>query len=341
MNTQGIGVITMQELNIDNSTRILCMTMVKDDTEFVDIWARYYASIFGASNCLIIDHASKDKTAIERAQKIGVQVITVPFEYPASSPNGTQKNGKKVKFDIFRFRFLTKLRSALREFYDILIMHDVDEVLVVPNKSDGNLIDFLKRRDRILNKYEVLAGAGVEIFHDPETESIFDPSRSVLSQRQHAYFKLNQCKPVIFQSNVHAMPHAAERPFAIAPDLWLLHLKLIDIDLLKSRQTVRLIKSNQGETGDKGFNRWSWSIKEIDEEFKRLKSCPQTNDDQRMINFLNMNFDSIEDGCFMINKKNNDLGSLFKATSKIEKTKIQSLENSRFSVSEILRSCNL
>ncbi len=70
------------------------MTMVKNDESFLDIWKKYYATQFGGSNCYVIDHLSDNNDALSRAQALGVQVLRLPYFYPAKAADGKKKSRK-------------------------------------------------------------------------------------------------------------------------------------------------------------------------------------------------------------------------------------------------------
>lgn len=276
--------------------RVACLTMVKDDGVFLDIWCRYYAGLFGAAQCHVVDHGSTETAALDRARAMGVQVLRVPFEYPASAPQGIRPDGQPAQFDGYRFAFLSRLRAALRVFYDIVILHDADEVMVVHPDRGGDLAAYVAAAP----DHAVLGGLGVEVFHDPATEPAFDPDLPVLAQRRHAHFRLPECKPVLFRSNVAATPHGTAEPFAIDPDLWLIHLKFLDRDLMRARQSHRLAVVGKGEVPD--WTRWGWSLEEVDAQLAGFARRPLDPDDQRGRRFLAARFRAGNGGCSMVER---------------------------------------
>lgn len=281
--------------------RTACMTMVKDDVEFLDIWVKYYSGLFGAVNCYVIDHGSDDVSAIDRAKALGVQVLRIPFEYPAASPDGLRKDGTPAQFDGFRFGFLSKLRTSLRVFYDVVIMHDVDEILVGYPDTNKTVFQYINDNIARIRQHAIVGGIGVEIFQDVQTEGPIVPDQPILQQRRNAHFRLPEFKPVILCSDAPATPHAATVPFAIDPELWLLHLKFMDRDSLCLRQQQRRSVVNRGEVPD--WTRWGWLSTEVDQKLGDLMKRPLDADDSRGKTFLHKHFTRSKDGCYLIEKK--------------------------------------
>ena len=281
--------------------RIACMTMVKDDVEFLDIWVKYYSGLFGAVNCYVIDHGSQDTSAIDRAKALGVQVLCMPFEYPAASPDGLRKDGTPVQFDGFRFAFLSKLRTSLRVFYDVVIMHDVDEILVSHPDTAKTVFQYINDTIARVRQHTIVGGIGVEIFQDLQTEGPIDRDRPILQQRRNAHFRLPEFKPVILCSDAPASPHGATVPFAIDPNLWLLHLKFIDRDSLCVRQQQRRGVVDRGEVPD--WTRWGWLSTDVDQKLGEFLKRPLDADDSRGKTFLQKHFTRSSDGCYLVEKK--------------------------------------
>lgn len=317
------------------SPRVACMTMVKNDVEFLDIWARYYVGQFGAEHCYVIDHGSDDMRALDRARAMGVQVLRLPHTYPSYASEGTLKNGATVQFDRYRFAFLSKQRVALREFYDVVIMHDVDEVLVADPAIHASFADFMAQSAAKLRVHGILGGIGVEIFHDPASEGAYDPAKPVLSQRSMAHFRLSQCKPVIFHSDAPGRAHSTSFPFALDPDLWLLHLKFLDRDLTVARQHLRHAAVQRGEVGD--WTRWAWAADEVNERVRHYLSQPIDPDDQRGVTFLSDHMRRHDDGCLLVESRAETPAQLYQAQAGSAAKAQKELQNFRFCVPERFR----
>ncbi len=306
--------------------------MVKNDIEFLDIWANYYAGQFGAEHCYVIDHGSDDLSAIDRARAMGVQVLRLPHTYPTFAQEGKLKNGATVQFDRYRFAFLSKQRVALRQFYDVVIMHDVDEVLVADPAIHGSFAEFMAQSGTKLQAHSILGGIGVEIFHDPACEAAFDPTKPVLSQRGKAHFRLQECKPVIFQSDEPGRAHSTTIPFALDPELWLLHLKFLDRDLTLARQGLRRDAVERGEVAD--WTRWAWADKKVDNMLGVYLSRPMDPDDQRGLTFLASHMRRHEDGCLLVEERAEPPARLYQASAGSAAKAQKDLHDFRFSVPE-------
>lgn len=307
--------------------RVACLTMVKDDGAFLDIWVRYYAALFGAVNCYVVDHGSADTAALTRARAAGVQVLAMPFDYPAFAPDGIRPDGMPVQFDGFRFNFLGKLRIALRVFYDVVVFHDVDEVLVPHPDLGADLARYIATPGRF-QPHAVLGGIGVEVFHDPAAEAPYDPGRPVLAQRRNAQFRLPECKPALFASNVASTPHGTAEPFAIDPELWLMHLKFLDRDLLQARQQHRNAVVQKGEVPD--WTRWGWAVSEVDGRLKDFGQRPLDPDAERGRRFLAEHFRSGAKGCFLIDRAKPQSPHLYEADAGIPLPVQDTLHGVRF-----------
>ncbi len=302
--------------------------MAKDDGAFVDIWVRYYAALFGAVNCYVVDHQSTDTAALDRARNLGVQVLRMPFDYPAFARDGIRQNGQPVQFDGYRFNFLAKLRVALRVFYDVVVFHDVDEVLVVHPDHGQDLATYMAAPTRWAN-HAVLGGIGVEVFHDPAGEAAFDPALGVLDQRRNAHFRLPECKPALFASNVGSTPHATlGEGFAIDPDLWLLHLKFLDRDLLQARQQHRIGVVQKGEVPD--WTRWGWPVSEVDARLQGFADRPLDPDDSRGRRFLAAHFPRASDGCYLVNRAKQTTPGQYEADAALPDGVQDTLHGARF-----------
>lgn len=308
--------------------RVACLTMARDDGAFVDIWVRYYAALFGAVNCYIVDHGSTQTAALDRARADGVQVLRMAFDYPSFAPDGIRPDGQPVQFDGYRFNFLGKLRTALRVFYDVVVFHDVDEVLVVHPDRKHDLAAYIAEPGR-WQTHAVLGGIGVEVFHDPLHEAPYDPAIGVLDQRRNAHFRLPECKPALFASNTGSTPHGTlGQPFAIDPDLWLLHLKFLDRDLLYARQQHRVAVVQKGEVPD--WTRWGWALSEVDARLQGFADRPLDPDDTRARRFLAAHFTAAADGGFVVDRAKDASPGQYEADAGLPIAVQDTLHNARF-----------
>jgi hypothetical protein len=315
--------------------RVACLTMVRDDVTFLDIWVRYYSALFGAVNCFVVDHGSTEMAALDRARALGVQVLRVAFDYPAFAPAGIRPDGQPVQFDGFRFNFLSKLRAALRVFYDVILLHDADEVLIVHPDRQQDLPAYLARQATT----GIVGALGVELFHVPCEEASFDPARPVLEQRRHAHFRLPQSKPVLFGNDQTSMPHGAAAPFGIDPDLWLIHLKFLDRDLMFQRQIHRHDAVQRGEVPD--WTRWGWAASEVDARLAELIDRPLDPDDSRGRSFLASHFRADDAGRYVVDRAKQRSPRLYEPDAGIPLAVQAALHDARFILAPSFRSVAL
>ncbi|WP_109464190.1 glycosyltransferase family 2 protein [Albibacillus kandeliae] len=186
------------------------VTMVRDDAFFLKAWLRHYGGQFGRENCYIVNHGRGDEVA--RLAE-GCNVIGLPGD---PHPN----------FDIKRWRLLNGLVAGLRNYYNHVIVGDVDELVVVDPEGGRDLVSFLAT----VPANRVLTPLGLEVIHriDVEPEPVTD---TILGPRRHVRPAPHYSKPCVISTptKIARGGHFTQNEKLRAPDdLYLLHLKFCD-----------------------------------------------------------------------------------------------------------------
>ncbi len=205
------------------------LTMVRDDTFFLDAWLRHYGALFGRENCYVINHGRGADVA-EMAQ--GANVIGIPGD---PHPN----------FDMKRWRMLNNFVQGLRPYYDHVIVGDVDELVVLDPKSGFSLIEWLAGT----KPRRVLTPVGLEVIHRPAIETL-PPRPTILGPRMHVRPAPHYSKPCIVSTGTKIARggHFTQEKRLIVPeDLYLFHLKFCDADQYSAAMDRR-----NAMTGDLG-----------------------------------------------------------------------------------------
>lgn len=191
------------------------MTVARDEAEMLPRWVRYYGGQVGMTNLIVMDDNSIDGST----DSLPCTVLRLPPQ------------PWKVDFEHTRMKLASGIGAALLSCYDVIIFCDVDEFLVPDPSRHRGLLDYLgARSDR-----DVIAPVGMNLLHNSNLEPPIDPGLPVLAQRRFVKFAPGMCKPSVKRVSApwRAASHGILSPFAVDPDLWMLHLKFYDIDALR------------------------------------------------------------------------------------------------------------
>jgi hypothetical protein len=190
------------------------MTMVRDEAAMLPRWVNHYAAQVGPENLVVLDDNSTDGST----EGLGCTVHRLP-ELDGARYEGT------------RMQLASGLAQGLLAVYDFVVFVDADEFLVPDPARHENLRSFLAtRRDR-----EVVAPMALNVVHVPSVEDPLRAGEPVLGQRRFAKFTPIMCKPSIKRvaAGWRWASHGIEAPFEVDPELYMVHLKFADRDLLR------------------------------------------------------------------------------------------------------------
>ena len=222
--------------------RVLVMTMARDEAEMMPRWVRHYAHHVGLENLLVLDDNSSDGSTDD----LGCSVHRLP-PFPGRGYEGA------------RMQLMSGLAAGFLALYDFVVFVDVDEFLVPDPTRHADLRSFLStRRDR-----DVLAPMALNVVHVPEVEGPLRPHEPVLGQRRYAKFAPLMCKPSIKQvpADWKWASHGIEAPFAVDPELYMIHLKFADREALRRVAAHR--KALVDADGRAKRSSWSQEAEEI------------------------------------------------------------------------------
>jgi hypothetical protein len=193
--------------------KVAVVTTVRDDDFFLRKWVDYYGGFFGKEALYVINHGNQ---ASVREIAAGCNLFPIPDHNPKS-------------FNPRRWRTQNALISALRQWYEHVVVCDVDEFIVVDPDSGMDLGSWLNT----LSGRTVKTALGFEIVHltDREKDSV---ARSILGPRRHAQLNAWYSKPCIISrpAKLSRGGHYATWDKLDAPDfLFLFHMKYCDFDL--------------------------------------------------------------------------------------------------------------
>ncbi len=194
--------------------RICAVTTCRNDDFFLGRWIAHYGRICGPDNLVPIldghDQALPD-------DHLGRSVLRLPHR-----PLGRVPAMRR------RARVMSRIADALFHYYDVVIVCDVDEFLVVDPRLGMDLAAYLASRPRLPR---TLSGLGLDVGQHLEQEGPLDPERPILEQRAYAHVSSRYTKPVVATAPVtwgSGMHRIKGRNFRIDPNLFVFHLGMVD-----------------------------------------------------------------------------------------------------------------
>jgi len=189
------------------------LTMVRDDDFMLSRWVDYYGGLFGKDSLYVINHGNQPNVR-DIAQ--GCNLFPVP-------------DNERKKFTILNWRTKNHLLRALLEWYDTVIVCDVDEFIAVDPATGFDLRTWIDSDQRPT----VRTPMGLEVVHLPgkEPESI---DKAILGPRRFVKINLFYAKPCIISkpTKLSRGGHYSEHAALDMPDfLYLFHMKYCDYGL--------------------------------------------------------------------------------------------------------------
>lgn len=204
----------------NNPPEIAAISMMRNDSFFSGRWIDYYSKHLGPGNLfLIID--GHDQPLPERHAEINT--LRMPH-----------KEHGRAGGDRSRARIVSLLARSLFHRYDIIIAHDIDEILVIDPLTGLNFSEYFRRPIRRAS----LSALGLDVGQHTGEEGPIDASRPFLEQRSYAHVSARYTKavvatkPVKWGSGFHRIKG---RNFRIAPDLYLFHFGMVDYGMAKKK----------------------------------------------------------------------------------------------------------
>jgi hypothetical protein len=200
--------------------KIGVVSMVRNDRFFIPKWIEYYGSQFGHENLyLILD--GHDQAFPEGHEAINV--IRIP-----------RQKLNRASGDRNRIKVIGYFVKALFQRYDLIIAHDIDEILVADPNQHLTLADYLQRRIGSAS----LSALGLDVGQHLDLEQPIDPERPFLEQRSFAHVSARYTKAVVatrplkWGSGFHRVRF---KNFHIDPNLFLFHFGMVDYEISKGK----------------------------------------------------------------------------------------------------------
>ena len=201
-----------------NKKNIGVISMARNDQFFISKWIDYYGAQVGHDNLfLILDGHDQDFPGSGKP----VNVIRIPREKQS-----------RARGDQNRINIISNFAKALFQRYDLVIAHDIDELLLVDPDQSRGLSEYLQRQI----KYASLSALGLDVGQNLDSEQPIDPSRPFLQQRSYAHVSARYTKAVVatrplrWGAGFHRVRH---RNFHIDPNLYLFHFGMVDYEISK------------------------------------------------------------------------------------------------------------
>ena len=204
----------------NNHKKIGVVSMVRNDRFFIPKWMEYYGAQLGHDNLfLILDGLDQDFPEGHET----INVIRIP-----------RQKLNRASGDKNRINVISNFVKALFQRYDLIIAHDIDEILVIDPNQHLTLADYLQRRIRSAS----LSALGLDVGQHLDLEQPIDPARPFLEQRSFAHVSARYTKavvatrPLTWGSGFHRVRF---RNFHIDPNLFLFHFGMVDYAISKGR----------------------------------------------------------------------------------------------------------
>ena len=214
------------------SSRIAFVTMVRNEGVFLPLWIAHYTKIVPRAHLFVLVDGL-DQELPPAAE--GLQILRLP-QVPAGPG-----------WDAARWRLLTAFANSLLERFDVVVLNDVDELIVLDPAMGDDLAGAIAKAREI----GVISPFAVEVIHrlDLEPEPLH-LDRPILQQRRHVRINSSYAKPCITARPIRWSLGGHKSDFAslhISRSLYLFHLRAMDLDMMRVRQKHRFSMVTNGQ----------------------------------------------------------------------------------------------
>jgi hypothetical protein len=208
-------------------------TITKNESILLPIWLSYYGQFFAKEDMYVLDHESTDGST----EDLECNHIIIRHEYSWDNTWMCQQVNAFAK------------KLLLEKKYKNVLLAETDEIVCPDPNKYSSLKEYIERNNRpavCMNTYQVVH----DCTFDKKT---LDPSKTILSQRKW-YFEThpNWNKTLLIQKPVNWGEgfHFCDEKSYHDPDLYLIHLHHMDLDVAHKRAVSRTMgfKVKDGST---------------------------------------------------------------------------------------------
>ncbi|MDD2550754.1 MAG: glycosyltransferase family 2 protein [Bacteroidales bacterium] len=203
-----------------HKNKIAVVSMMRNDSFFVTKWLSYYSQQFGANNLFLILDGH------DQPYPVGYEKINV-IRLPHISLS-------RAKGDRNRARLISCFAKSLFHRYEVVIAHDIDEILVVDPNLNMSLGQYLQIPVRCSSK----SALGLDVGQHLELESEIDTNTPFLAQRRFAHVSARYTKPVVAHKPLRwgsGFHRVKGKNFRIDKNLFLFHFGMVDFKRSKDK----------------------------------------------------------------------------------------------------------
>lgn len=201
---------------------IAALTMVRNDSFFLERWVRYYGERLGYANLYVYFDGQDQEIP--------------PFCSGLNARSVDRLAGNVAQGDRLRADFLSAEAARLfSEGYDMVIGTDVDEFLVVDPAVGQDLICFLST---VSAGGVSISGLGVDVGQNTACEGPLAEKLPFLSQRRYALLSTRYSKSSVLTSPVEwgsGFHRTRKHNFHIVRNLYLFHFGCVDLARIEAK----------------------------------------------------------------------------------------------------------
>jgi len=249
------------------------LTMVYKDYQFLARWYDYYGKQLGYENLFVFSHGNDPE---HRRIAANANVINVP------------RNPGMHLFDRRRWRMMSALASGMLEFYNWMIVSDVDEILVVDPDVAPGLVGYVAQTYADKKGPKNLSPLGIELIHLPEEEPLpIADDATVLSRRRIFRPSRNYSKPCLVGAPVVFGPGGHRNNLGrrhMPEGLYLIHLKYFDLPATKARAEAQEKLLAEALDVNAAYEDHPW-LKTLKNHLDAIETMELTDDNSKLESF--------------------------------------------------------